>query len=111
MPFADAAARAKDSIFERGGSDALWLVGGVGDGIPCKVIFSQAQAVERFGDDRAALPTGQFKVRRSQVESPAEGDKIQLLDEAGTVVDEFEVVGTPLLDKYRLEWLVEAPPA
>jgi hypothetical protein len=105
MSFAAVAARMEDSVFTRGGSDALWKVGGSGDGIPCKIILARPDVVERFGDERALLPTVMLKVRSNEIATAAQGDSVMV----GS--DTFTIIAEPLMDKYRLVWACEAAPA
>mgnify|MGYP001550050087 CR=1 FL=1 len=105
MSFAAVAARMEDSVFTRGGSDALWKVGGSGDGVPCKIILARPDVVERFGDERALLPTVMLKVRSNEIATPAHGDSVIVWNDA------FTIIAERLMDKYRLVCTCEASPA
>lgn len=102
MSFAAAAVRMEDSLFARGGSDALWKSGGSGAGVPVKIVYSEPDADVRMGDERIVLSTFMLRVRRSEVASAAEGDLVVI------ETDTFKILSEPKLDKYRLIWTCEA---
>lgn len=96
MSFSDALARLEAAVFDRLGEDADWESVGV-------VRVRRREADEEVGFTHgSALVTGhRIKVRRSQVESPAEGQTVQILDDSGDPVADalFTVTGEPRLDR------------
>jgi len=84
--------------------DALYRPGGVGEGVPVRVITSRPDKVESFGETRLASSSMTLDLRKSEVAAPAEGDTIELDGE------DFFVQGTPLLDGEGLVWTLEARP-
>lgn len=102
MSFADSAAIMRDSIFTRGGEDAVWLSGGVGGGAACKVLRAQPDQAVNFGDQRAIVPTAMFRVRRSEIPAAGDGDTVTI------GADTFQIIGVPTMDKYRQVWTCEA---
>lgn len=97
MTFAESAGLLRDGIFTMG-EDALWRPGGSGGGIACSVLTAQPDQTVGFGDERAIVPTVLFRVRRSEIATPAAGDTVTI----GT--DVFTIIGEPLIDKYRGIW-------
>jgi hypothetical protein len=84
------------------GEDALWKAGGVGSGVPVRVIRKSPDVVVRFGDTSIVLPTNIVDVRKAEVASPAEGDLVEI----GTVI--LKVMGAPVIDQLGLVWTCEA---
>jgi len=80
---------------------AIWRAGGVGDGVPVRVIARRPDQVIGFGDSRAILPAMLIEVRRSEVPNPAVGDTVTLEGET------FEIIAMPSLDGLRLVWTCE----
>jgi hypothetical protein len=103
------------SVFERAVDDlfadpniaraALWRAGGVGDGIPVRVVTRRPDQAVGFGDSRAILPTMLIEVRRAEVASPAVGDVVTIEG------DSFEIIAAPTLDSLRLVWTCESAPS
>ena len=84
--------------------DVVYRPGGVGDGIPVRVMRRQPDRIESFRETRLASSTTVLDVRVSEVSEPAAGDTVDLDDR--TVV----VQGTPLLDAEGLVWTVDTRP-
>ena len=80
---------------------AVWRAGGVGGGIPVRVVTRRPDKVVGFGDSRAILPTMLVEMRRSEVSAPASGDTVEI---EGTT---FEIIAAPTLDSLRLVWRCE----
>ena len=111
MSFAAAAGRLENSLFASGGSDARWYPGGSGAGLTCQVLEGQQDEAEGFGAERAVLSNGMLRVRRSEIAEPADGDKVEILDDqTGQVAETRKIIGTPMLARYRYVWICEAPP-
>lgn len=72
------------------GEDALWLPGGVGPGMPIRVIRKSPDKVVEFGDSRAIAGTVLLDVRRSEAAAIAVGDRIVI----GT--ETFQIIGEPM---------------
>lgn len=85
--------------------NAVYRPGGVGDGIPVRVMRRQPDRIEGLGETRIASSTAILDVRVSEVAEPAAGDTLEL--EGRTVV----VQGTPLLDAEGLVWTLDTRPA
>lgn len=82
--------------------DALWRLGGTGDGTIVRVIRKRPDQVVGFGDSRAVVPTVLIDVRRAEVPNPASGDTVE------TEGETFAVIATPTIDAERLIWTCEA---
>jgi len=85
--------------------DAVWRPGGIGDGIPVRVITRRPDREVEFGDIAVHTATAVFEVRVAEVPAPAAGDTITLDGET------FVVQGEPLRDAERLIWSVDTTPA
>jgi hypothetical protein len=85
--------------------DAVYRPGGVGDGIPVRVMSRQPDRVEGFGETRLASSTTVLDVRVSEVAEPAAGDTLDL--DGRTVV----VQGTPILDAEGLVYTLDTRPS
>ena len=85
--------------------DAVYRPGGVGDGIPVRVMRRQPDRIEGFGDTRIASSTTTLDVRVSEVPEPRPGDTLDL-DGRAVVVQ-----GAPLLDTEGLVWTLDTRPA
>jgi hypothetical protein len=83
-------------------SDALWRVGGAGDGIAVRVIRKSPDRIVGFGDSRAVMPSILVDVRTAEVALPAAGDTVEI---AGSV---FDIIADPTADTLRLVWSCEA---
>lgn len=84
------------------GQDATWKPGGVGGGVPVRVILRRPDRVVGFGGSRALLPSVFIDVRQAQVPAAAEGDTVTI----GSVV--YEIIATPVSDALGLVWTCEA---
>lgn len=96
-PFAERVARAEEAVFRTFGEDATWS--GVAD--PVRVILREADEELRLDRGELVMRGRKVRVRQSEVESPAEGQEVQLLDSDGNpVVGELYVLaGEPQLDR------------
>jgi hypothetical protein len=84
---------------------ALYRPGGIGDGVPVRVIAKRNDQVSEFSDISVVSATARFDLRVSEVTAPAEGDTITLDGET------FVVHGEPLRDTERLVWAIDTRPA
>jgi hypothetical protein len=102
----DAFAAATDALFADPNiaRDATWRAGGVGVGVPVRIVTRRPDQAVGFGDSRAVLPTTLIDVRRSEVADPGSGDTVEIDSET------FEVIATPTIDSLRLVWTCEAAP-
>lgn len=90
-------ARQQDAIFGVLGESAQWE--GVAD--PVRVRFSEADEGVR-ADFSDLVGTGRtIKVRKSEVEAPAEGQVVQILDDEGAPADGrlYRIDGEPMLNR------------
>ena len=85
--------------------DAVYRPGGVGDGIPVRVMRRQPDRIEGFGETRIASSTTVLDVRVSEVPEPAAGDTVEL-DGRSVVVQ-----GTPILDAEGLVYTLDTRPS
>lgn len=104
MALASAFAGAVDALFrdQNLAEDALWRAGGIGAGVPVRVIRKSPDEVVGFGSSRAILPTVIIAVRGSEVSAPASGDTVQI----DTAV--FDIIAEPKRDSLGLVWECEA---
>lgn len=102
----DAFAAATDALFADPNiaRDAMWRAGGVGVGVPVRIITRRPDQVVGFGDSRAVVPTMLIDVRHAEVADPASGDTVEIDSET------FEVIVTPTIDSLRVVWTCEAAP-
>lgn len=103
----DAFAAAIDDLFADPNiaRNAVWRGGGVGDGIPVRVVTRRPDSVAEFEATRVAVETAVFDLRVSEVPELAEGDTLDLDGET------FIVQGEPRRDAARLVWTAETHPA
>jgi hypothetical protein len=94
---------AVDAIFADSniGEDAIWRTGGIGAGIPVRVIRKSPDKILGFGDSRAVMPSVLIDVRTAEVAEPAVGDTIEI---ASAV---FDIIADPTGDTLRLAWTCE----
>ncbi len=94
----DAFVAAIDALFADPniGEDALWKPGGVGDGVPVRIIRKSPDRMAEFGDSRAVLPTVSIDIRHSQAATITEGDLIVIGAET------FKIIGEPMGDALGL---------
>ena len=85
--------------------DAVYRPGGIGDGIPVRVMRRQPDRIDSFGETRIASSTTVLDLRVSEVAEPAAGDTLDL--DGRTVV----IQGTPILDAEGLVWTLDTRPA
>lgn len=79
--------------------------GGVGDGVPVRVIAKRNDQISGFSDINVVSATARFDLRVSEVAIPVEGDTITLDGET------FVVQGEPFRDTERLVWSIDTRPA
>lgn len=69
-----------------------------------RVIPARADQMVDFGDAELVSASGLFKIRRSQVAQPCEGDLLRVDGEWR------RVQGDPTLNRRRIEWLLDTAP-
>ena len=84
------------------GEHALWQAGGVGPGVPVRVIRRRPDAVVDFGASRALMATVLIDLRRTEAAPIVEGDLVVI------GMDTFKVIGTPSSDPMGLVLTCEA---
>ena len=84
------------------GEHALWKAGGVGPGIPVRVIRRRPDAVVEFGASRALMATVLIDLRRTEAVAIDEGDLVVI----GT--ETFKIIGSPTSDPMGLVLTCEA---
>lgn len=84
------------------GEHALWQAGGVGPGVPVRVIRRRPDAVVEFGASRALMATVLLDLRTTEAEAIVEGDLVVI------GADTFKVIGTPSSDPVGLVLTCEA---
>lgn len=97
MAFPQAQARLQDAVFSRLGENATWA------GITGTVRIIRRQADERFALERGNLieAGAMLRVRKVDVEAPAIGHAVQVLDDDGDPLADasFTISGEPELDR------------
>lgn len=84
------------------GETAIWQAGGVGPGVPVRVIRRRPDAVVDFGASRALMATVLIDLRRTEAAPIVEGDLVVI------GMDTFKVIGTPSSDPMGLVLTCEA---
>jgi hypothetical protein len=84
---------------------AIYRAGGVGDGMPVRVITRQPDRDIEFGDISIHTATTVFEIMVSAVLTPAEDDTITMGGET------FVIQGEPKRDAERLIWSINTRPA
>ena len=87
------------------GVDALYFAGGVGEGVPVRVIRRSPDRIVSFGEGRFVADTLIIDVRVAEAPGLAQGDTFEI---AGEVL---EVRSAPVRDGERLVWSAEARPS
>jgi hypothetical protein len=60
------------------GRDALWRASGAGDGVPVRIVLRRPDEHAALFDVGASLPKLAAEVRASEVDTPVEGDLIEV---------------------------------
>jgi len=84
--------------------DALWRAGGLGGGVPVRVVWRAPDTVAEFGGGRFVTATRFLDVRTKDVPALAQGDTFAI----GS--DEYFVQGDPRRDDEGLIWSAEVRP-
>ncbi|WP_100964377.1 hypothetical protein [Bosea sp. FBZP-16] len=84
------------------GETALWQAGGVGPGVPVRVVRRRPDAVVEFGASRALMATVLIDLRRTEAVAIDEGDLVVI----GT--ETFKIIGSPTSDPMGLVLTCEA---
>lgn len=85
--------------------DAIWRVGGSGEGTPVRVVLRTPDQVTNFGAGRFVTTSRMLDVRTADVPSLDAGDTFEIGAET------FTVQGEPLRDAEGLIWSAEVRPA
>jgi len=85
--------------------DALWFAGGVGPGVPCRVIRKSPDEITPFGAGRILSETTRLDARVADMPWPAPDDLINI------GIESFVIQGEPKLDRERLIWTLDTRPA
>lgn len=85
--------------------DAIWRVGGSGEGTPVRVVLRTPDQVTNFGAGRFVTAGRMLDVRTADVPSLDAGDTFEIGAET------FTVQGEPLRDAEGLIWSAEVRPA
>lgn len=80
---------------------ATYRAGGIGDGVPVRVIAKRNDQISEFSDISVVSASARFDLRVSEVPEPIEGDTITLDGET------FVIQGEPVRDTERLVWSVD----
>lgn len=83
------------------GEDAIWRTGGLGVGVPVRVIRKSPDKIIGFGDSRAILPAVLIDVRLSEIAMPALGDSVEIDSKV------FDIIAEPTADTLQLVWTCE----
>jgi hypothetical protein len=83
-------------------TDALWRSGGVGTGVPVRIVLRRPDATTGFNQGRFVTDSQELRVALAAVPNLAPGDTFETA--AGT----FEVRGEPRRDARRIVWIAEA---
>ena len=84
------------------GETAIWQAGGVGPGVPVRVIRRRPDAVVEFGASRALMATVLLDLRRTEAMAIQEGDLVVI------GADTFKIIGSPTSDPMGLILTCEA---
>lgn len=97
---------ALEAQFFAPGSSAALYVPVAGPLVPTRAIRSQPDQQVAFGAGQVVLASNEFQLMRSEIANPAEGDAIQLVDDAGLPVPagHFRITSEPMLDVEGLSW-------
>ncbi len=106
---ADPFALALDALFTSPGSAAAVFQPADGSPIKIRVIRSAPDRETAFGQGRIVNNAGTlFEIRRSDVESPQDGDFVvidgEIVDGQVTGGETFALFGDPVLDLERIGW-------
>ena len=84
------------------GEHALWKAGGVGPGVPVRVIRRRPDAMVEFGASRALMATVLLDLRRTEAMAIEEGDLVVIGAET------YRIIGTPASDPLGIILTCEA---
>lgn len=90
--------------------DAIWRVGGSGDGIPVRVIRKSPDAIVSMQGNQFDLDAMLLDVRLSEISAPAKGDTVQFLDNEGEPAEIVVVTGRSRIDGSKLVRTCEVGP-
>lgn len=82
--------------------DALYRPGGIGVGVPVRVIRAAPDRLAQFGESRIVTDTVSLDIAVADAPDLAESDTVEI---KGTL---YAIRGAPIRDADRLVWSVEA---
>ena len=82
--------------------DAIYSPGGIGGGVPVRVIRAAPDRLAQFGEGRFVTDTVGLDIAVADAPDLAEGDTIEI---GGTL---YTILGEPIRDADRLVWSAEA---
>lgn len=102
-------ARALEAVYRAWGEPAGWIstTGDVFTGIRVRRIAQEEDVVDYGGNSRAVVERIVLRVRVSEVPRALKGDRIEIMDDAGEVIDVYRVADRPLKARMGQEWRVE----
>ena len=84
--------------------DALWRVGGVGDGLPVRVVFKTPQEIVSVQETRFELRATLIDVRLADIAAPTIGDTVQIIESGAS----YTITGLTTIDSARIVQTCEA---
>jgi hypothetical protein len=107
MSFSGAQRRLQEAVFARLGEDAEWE----GLAEPVRVRRREEDETAGFGQAAEIVTTRFLWVRKADVPAPAEGQTVQILDEAGSPLADarFRLIAEPRGDRKGV-WRCEVEP-
>ena len=83
-------------------ADALYRLGGIGSGFPCRAVLSAGDHTSNFGETRIVSDGVLLSLQIADAPSLTPGDTLEI---GGTL---FRILGAPVRDATRLVWTAEA---
>jgi hypothetical protein len=108
VSFAGLQGRLQESVFARLGEDADWE----GIALPVRILRREEDVEVALGDAGEIVTARTWKVRRSEVAAPEQGQAVQLLDPATGLPDPlglFRIITDPKLDR-KGRWSFDVAP-
>lgn len=83
-------------------ADALYRLGGIGSGFPCRAVLSAGDHTGNFGETRIVSDSVLISLQIADAPSLTPGDTLEI---DGSI---YRILGAPVRDATRLVWTVEA---
>lgn len=83
-------------------ADALYRLGGIGSGFPCRAVLSAGDHTGNFGETRIVSDSVLISLQIADAPSLTPGDTLEI---DGTI---YRMLGAPVRDATRLVWTAEA---